>query len=123
MAKNAEEIVEEWSQNIPPLTPKEDVEKVVEGYFPGLFTNKERTEGRKSKGSHWLTVTDPELRSLQEEGIETGTIGGTMSFSHVDGKWVKRVYVDNLLKAIKIKQDYAEAKAQVATEKKQGKRL
>jgi hypothetical protein len=122
MAKSAHEIVEDWRNNIPPHTPKEDVEKVVEAFFPGLFTNKEQTPGRKSKGSHWLSVTDPELAWLQDQGVETGTLGGTMSFSHVEGKWVKRVYVDNLLQAITTKQEYAEAKAQAAAEKKQGKR-
>ena len=122
MAKSAQDLVEDWRSNIAPLTPKEDVERVVEAYFPGLFTNKEREAGRKSKGSHWLAVTDPELYFLEKQGIDTGALGGTLSFSHVEGKWVKRIYVEHLLQAITIKQDYAEARAEAAKEGQRGKR-
>ncbi len=122
MAKSAQEIVDEWHNNIAPLTPKEDVERVVEAFFPGLYTNKEQTPGRKSKGSHWLTVTDPDLYFLEAQQYDTGTLGGTLTFSHVEGKWVKKVYVVNLLQAITTKLDYAEAKTQAASDKKQGRR-
>jgi hypothetical protein len=69
-----------------------------------------------------LTVTDPELAFLQSQGVDTGTIGGTMSFAHVQGRWVKRVYVDNLLQAITIKEDYADLMAQAAREERHGRK-
>ena len=105
MAKSPQDILDAWRKNIPPETPKEDVERVVEFYFPGLFRYQEGT-------SHWLSITDPMLAKAQAAGFETGTINGTLSLAHKHGRTVKKVYVSNLVTAIKLKEDIEKAKSE-----------
>ena len=100
MADTASEILEKWREHIPPEVPKEDVEKVVEAYFPGLYQYPE------GKGSHWLRVSDPVLKMLQEKGFDTGTLGGVLSFSHTKGRRVKQYLVKNLVDAITLKEEW-----------------
>ncbi len=99
MAENPEEILAKWRQSPPVNTSKEEVEKVVEHYFPGLFTYSQ-------KGSHWLRITDPVLKMAQDNGFDTGTLGGMLSFSLVSGKTVKGYQIKSLLDAIAIKLEW-----------------
>ena len=100
MADTPENIVQKWRQNVPPNVPKEDVEKVVEFYFPG--THRYTTKS----GSHWLVVEDPILRKLAEAGWLTGTQGGVLSFSHVSGKTVKAYLVKKFLDSIDLIEEW-----------------
>ena len=99
MADTAEDIVEKWRHNVPPNVPKEDVETVVDAYFP-------LTHRFSSGGSHWLMLNDPVLAVAAELGLLTGTIGGKITFSHVKGRTVKAYQVKMLLDAVKIKEEF-----------------
>lgn len=103
MAKIPQDILEGWRKNIPPETPKEDVERVVECYFPGLFRYQEGT-------SHWLSITDPMLAKAQAAGYDTGTTNGRIQLAHKHGRTVKKVYVSNLVTAINLKEAIEKAK-------------
>jgi hypothetical protein len=103
MAKSPQEILEGWRKTIPPETPKEDVVKVVEFYFAGMFTP-------MAGGSHFMRITDPMLAKAHANGYPTGTINGTLVMCHHHGKTVKRVYVDNLLTAINLKAEIEAAR-------------
>ena len=105
MAKSPQEILGGWRKNIPSETPKEDVERVVEFYFSGLFRYQEGT-------SHWLSVTDPMLAKAQEAGWDTGTINGRIQLAHKHGRTVKKVYVSNLVTAINLKEAIEKAKSE-----------
>ena len=62
MADTAADILNKWREYVPPEVSKEDVEKVVNAYFP-------KTHRFNSKaGSHWLFVEDPYLRKLEAQG-------------------------------------------------------
>ena len=100
MAKDAQKIIEEWRNFVPPLSAKEDVQAVVEEKFPTLYRS-------ASDGSHFIIITDPFLAIAQKHGRDTGTAGGTLSIALKSGKSVKAVYVKNLLKAIAIKEELA----------------
>lgn len=103
MAKSPKDILDRWRKNLPSEAPKEDVESVVEFYFPGMFRYQEGT-------SHWLSVTDPMLARAQEEGYTTGTTNGRIQLAHKQGRTVKKVYLSNLLTAINLKEAIEKAK-------------
>lgn len=100
MAEDAFEIVARWRGNVSPEVPIEEVEKVVEAYFPKTFRYTGKT------GSHWLIIDDAELKLAEENGYITGTTQGKLAFSHVKGKRVKRWLIQNLLEAIAIKEEF-----------------
>lgn len=64
------EIVARWRKNVPPEVSKEEVEKVVEAYFP------QTRKYRGKSGSHWLIVEDADLKFAEENGFPTGTTRG-----------------------------------------------
>ena len=105
MAKSPKDILERWRENVPPETPKEDVERVVEFYFPGMFRYQEGT-------SHWLSITDPMLAKADAAGYDTGTTKGSgrIQLAHKHGRTVKKVYVSNLVTAINLKEAIEKAK-------------
>jgi hypothetical protein len=98
MAEDVSEIVARWRENVPPEVSKEEVEKVVEAYFP------QTRKYRGKSGSHWLIVEDADLKFAEENGFPTGTTQGIMTFSLVGGKRVKAYQVKNLLAAITVKE-------------------
>src|SRR2546425_12874327 len=99
MADDAATIVGRWRQQVPPRVPKEEVQKVVEAYFPEAYTIKERT-------SHWLIVQHEALRLADQHGFSAHFVGGRLSIPHTGGREVKQVYVKALLEAIEIKEIY-----------------
>src|SRR5438094_10052930 len=99
MADDAATIVGRWRQHVPPRVPKEEVQKVVEAYFPGAHTIKEKT-------SHWLIVQHELLRLASQHGFSAHFTGGRLSIPHTGGREVKQVYVKMLLEAIDIKELY-----------------
>jgi hypothetical protein len=108
--KNAAEIVVQWRQRRPPHVPKEDVEAVVEAYFP-------TTHRYINRGSHWLIITDPMLRLAEQHGFDTGTLGGVISLSLVDGRRVKKYLIENLIDAIDVKTEMLAGAAKKEQEK------
>lgn len=86
MAK-IEKVLEKWKNSIPPTTPIEDVEKVARSY--GFVIE-------VKKGSH--TIYSHE-KLIGESGYSE--FGG-FTVASVKGRHVKRVYIQDLLKAIEI---------------------
>lgn len=109
--KDAAEIVTRWKERRPPHAPKEDVEAVVEMYFP-------TTHRYITRGSHWLIITDPMLRLAEEHGFVTGTLGGVISLSLVDGRRVKKYLLENLVDAIDVKTEMLAGAANKEREKR-----
>lgn len=112
MADTAADIITKWLEHVPPEVSKEDVEKVVSAYFP-------KTHRFSSKaGSHWLFVEDPDLRLLEAQGFETGTLQGRLTFSLAHGKRVKAYQIQKLLDAIKIKEEFGQVMSEQAKQEK-----
>src|SRR5260370_41960848 len=97
MAEDATEIAARWGQYVPPRVPKEEAQKVVEAYFPGAYTSKEKT-------SHWLIVTHEALRLADQHGFSANFPGGRLAIPHTGGREVKQYYIKALLEAIEIKE-------------------
>lgn len=103
MAVTAEDALARLRKHVPPLTPKSDVEKLVEHFFPNSHTY------TTAAGSHWLRIIDSDLRTLEQHGYSTGTVGGILTLCLVRGRNVKAVYVKNILAAIDLKTRWLDA--------------
>ena len=90
-----EKTLESWSHFIPPRVPLRDVLTVAENVF-------EKVENPR-RGSH-LKVFDSRLKKLFIANPDYSKIclNGCITISHVHGREVKRIYVENMLKMIEI---------------------
>jgi hypothetical protein len=99
MANDAAKIVARWRNNIPPESPKEDVDKVVAEYFPGEFTDK------SAPGSHQISIESNALELAHRLGRTAKYPGGFLSLSEKGGRKVKKWLVRLLLDAIELKEE------------------
>jgi hypothetical protein len=102
MAGDAADIVAGWRRNVAPTVSKEEVEKVVRAYFSGAYTH-------GTTGSHWIIVEHEALRIAWQQGWTSRIRGGTLSIPLSGGRHVKKVYVQNLLEAIDLKEAFDRA--------------
>ncbi|HEY3282262.1 MAG TPA: hypothetical protein VGN26_08325 [Armatimonadota bacterium] len=105
MARSADEILAAWRSNVPPTVPIGDVERVVKAYFPDAYR-------QGGKTSHFIVIHHEALEIAQKHGYRAHFRGGNLSISHVHGREVKKIYVDQLRDAVDLVIQFTRARKQ-----------